>query len=74
MLLLPSAHRLFSMCVWVCVGDARERIVDVFGVFIPREQRQTAEGAEKPSGREHCSRGQSTPITPVSIAVANAPN
>jgi hypothetical protein len=54
------------MGVGVCRGDARERIV-VFGCFIPREQRRTGEGAEKPSGRGHCSRGQSTPITSVSV-------
>jgi len=57
---VPTASSVVD-CRCVCVGDARERIV-VFGSIIPREQRQTAEGAEKPSGQGHCSRGQSTPI------------
>ena len=62
------------MGVGACAGDARERIVDGFGSIIPREQRQTAEGAEKPSGQGHCSRGQSTPVACVSNAAAGAHN
>lgn len=44
--------------------------MDVFGSIIPREQRQTAEGAERPSSQAHCSRGQSTPVARVSTAAA----
>lgn len=40
--------------------EARGRIFEGW-LFIPRAQRQTAEGAESSSGRGHCSRGQSTP-------------
>lgn len=62
-----------GMGMGVGVGMCRRRSIAHCGVrvFIPREQRRTGEGAEKPSGRGHCSRGQSTPITGVSAVVAN---
>jgi hypothetical protein len=53
----PSAHRLFNR---IELYRCRARSLRV-GWFIPRGQRQTAEGAESSSGQAHCSQGQSTP-------------
>lgn len=53
-------------CRWVCDRfEARERIV--WGVFIPREQRRTGEGAGSSSGPGRCSRGQSTPASVLAV-------